>query len=76
MQKPLSNGDSLDALFRSLIRLAERIELQEAEMARVMEFLKQNFPADFAGDADTIIDPKLNAIEIIYGEGTYAKEAQ
>ncbi len=54
-----------------LTLLYNEVKTREALQTRVdvlEHFIKMQFPEHFAGEANTIADPELKPIEIIYGE--------
>lgn len=53
-----------------LIRMHDAERAREALEVRVgvlEHFLKEKFPGDMAGEAETVADPSLHPVHIIYG---------
>lgn len=47
-----------------VLSLAERVAVLEEEAGRVKDFLIEQYPAFFAGEVGTIVDPELHDIDL------------
>jgi len=57
-----------ETLYLRLFDEMKKREFLETRIDVLEHFIKMKYPNEFAGDADTITDPELKAINIVYGE--------
>lgn len=65
MSEPLVSNERLLLLLTDLRRDFNALQTRHDAMEY---FIKKEFPEYFAGEADTVVDPELKPIPIVYGE--------
>lgn len=57
-----------ETLYLHLYHEIKAREILQTRVDVLEHFIKQRYPEYFAGEAETVADPELNAIPIVYGE--------